>query len=185
MFFKPDFDRQQLERMKTNNREARRPQDRGDGGEAEFKRPKFDSSNERGHRQGRGGHRGRGGRVPDHVKNPEKYTKYSLKDVPEISNKSNSAAAFDFLQKLKNRNQEEEEPAADLSQKIVFKKKERKIPKSNEEQNEPTPRNSSGEKPESSHSESKKEHKANSKSKNKNKSKLLTLSHLDDEEEED
>ena len=32
----------------------------------------------------------------NHVKNPEKYTKYSLEDVPEVSNKSNSAAAFDF-----------------------------------------------------------------------------------------
>merc|ERR1712154_626858 len=80
---KPDFDRQQLERMKTNTREARRPQTKEDDSEADFKRPKFDSRIERGQR---GGHRGRGGRgghrVPDHVKNPEKYTKYSLKDVP-------------------------------------------------------------------------------------------------------
>ena len=85
--------------------------------------------------------------MPDHVKNPEKYTKYSLKDVPEVSNKSNSAAAFDFLQKLKQRNQEEEEPAADLSQKIVFKKKEKKIPKINEEQSEASLPNASEEKP--------------------------------------
>ena len=122
--------------MKTNTREARRPQAKEDDSEADFKRPKFDSRNERGQR---GGHRGRGGhRVADHVKNPEKYTKYSLKDVPEISNKSNSAAAFDFLQKLgKEKNDEEEEPAADLSQKIVFKKRGKKESKSNDEQNEP------------------------------------------------
>ena len=181
MFFKPDFDRQQLERMKTNNREARRPQAKEGDSEADFKRPKFDSRNERAQR---GGHRGRGGhRVADHVKNPEKYTKYSLKDVPEISNKSNSAAAFDFLQKLrKENNEEDEEPAADLSQKIVFKKRGKKESKFNEEQNEPNVTNV--EKPESSGSGFQKESNTNSRSKNKNKSKLLTLSHLDEEEEE-
>ena len=181
MFFKPDFDRQQLERMKTNTREARRPQAKEDDSEADFKRPKFDSRNELSQR---GGHRGRGGhRVADHVKNPEKYTKYSLKDVPEISNKSNSAAAFDFLQKLrKENNEEDEEPAADLSQKIVFKKRGKKESKSNAEQNEPNVTNV--EKPESSGSGFQKESNTNSRSKNKNKSKLLTLSHLDEEEEE-
>ena len=169
--------------MKTNNREARRPQAKEDDSEADFKRPRFDSRNDRGQR---GGHRGRGGqRVPDHVKNPDKYTKYSLKDVPEISNKSNPAAAFDFLQKLrKEKNEEEEEPAADLSQKIVFKKRGKKESKSNNEQQQNEPNVSNAEKPESSDSGFKKESKSNSKSKNKNKSKLLTLSHLDEEEEE-
>ena len=74
MFPKPDFDRQQLERSggSFEKKETRHEDDR------EFKRPKFDDRNrERGGR--RGGGRGRGGRVPDHVKNPEKYTKYSLK----------------------------------------------------------------------------------------------------------
>ena len=90
--------------MKTNTRESRRPQRDEDDSvneKVDFKKPKFDSRSDRGQRGGRGGHRGRGGRVADHVKNPEKYTKYSLEDVPEVSNKSNSAAAFDFLRKLK------------------------------------------------------------------------------------
>merc|ERR1711934_132823 len=85
-----------------------------------FKRPKV--SLERG--RGRGG----GGRprpAPGWKKNPDGYTKYSLADVPEMSQSSNTAAAFDFLNKLK-KDQEEAEIPADLSQKIVFKKRQPK-----------------------------------------------------------
>ena len=40
-------------------------------------------------------------KTPGFKKNPSGYTKYSLADVPEISNKSNTAAALDFLNQLK------------------------------------------------------------------------------------
>ena len=48
-------------------------------------------------RGGRGaGHRPPS-RVPDHVNNPRGYTKYSLADVEELSDRGNARAAFDFL----------------------------------------------------------------------------------------
>merc|ERR1711936_1237970 len=71
---------------------------------------------------------GGGGRprpAPGWKKNPDGYTKYSLADVPEMSQSSNTAAAFDFLNKLK-KDQEEAAVPADLSQKIVFKKRQPK-----------------------------------------------------------
>jgi len=80
---------------------------------------------------GRG--RGRGGRgryVPDHKKNPGKWTKYSLADVDTMTDKSNSAAAFDFLNTIKSRKKgneelmETEEPAAD--HKPIFKRPPKK-----------------------------------------------------------
>jgi len=174
--FKPDFDRQQLERSGGSfEKKERRHEDERDNKDREFKRPKFDDRNrDRGGR--RGGGRGRGGRVPDHVKNPEKYTKYSLKDVPELSDRSNSAAAFDFLRKLKEKDSEESEPPADLSQKIVFKKREKKAANNVKEDLKTD---------ESSTNESSSSTKTKTKSKNKNKSKQMMLSHLDEEEEEE
>ena len=170
---KPDFDRSQLERMRcsVDNKTRRRSED----AESDFKRPKYDCRNERG--RDRGGGRGRGGRVPDFVKNPEKYTKYSLKDVPEVSNKSNSAAAFDFLRKLKE--DKDTEPAADLNQKIVFKKREKKVvtEKDKSEEEETTPVRSEA-------SSSDKPILKTKESKSKNKSKPM-LSHLDEDEEEE
>ena len=138
---------------------------------------KSESEGERERERERGGGRGRGGRVPDFVKNPEKYTKYSLKDVPEVSNKSNSAAAFDFLRKLKE--DKDTEPAADLNQKIVFKKREKKVvtekDKSEEEETKPV-------RSEASSSDKPKLKTKDSKSKNKSKP---MLSHLDEDEEEE
>ena len=155
--------------------------------ESEFKKPFAPSPGRGRHQHHReGGHhprhhrRGRGGKVPDHVKNPEKYTKYSLKDVPELSDRSNSAAAFDFLRNLK-KGEEESEPPADLSQKIVFKKREKKetIIKKVEIMDEE--RSSSSDKSK----ESKAEQSSNSNSKIKRKSKQMQLSHLDEDEEEE
>ena len=183
-FPKPDFDQQQLKRSGNSferNSSSRQAEDNKDG---EFKKPKFEHSPGRGrhnHHRGGGG-RGRGGRVPDHVKNPEKYTKYSLKDVPELSDRSNSAAAFDFLRKLKENKDEESEPPADLSQKIVFKKREKKetnIKKVDMTTDEDE--SSVSVKPK----ESKMEQSSNSKSKSKKKSKQMLLSHLDEDEEEE
>jgi len=45
-----------------------------------------------------------------------------LADVPDVTNSSNTAAAFDFLYKLKKDREEVEEPA-DLNKKVVFKKR--------------------------------------------------------------
>ena len=172
---KPDFDRSQLERMRcsVDNKTRRSSED----AESDFKRPKYDCRNERG--RDRGGGRGRGGRVPDFVKNPEKYTKYSLKDVPEVSNKSNSAAAFDFLRKLKEDKDGDAEPAADLNQKIVFKKREKKVvtEKDKSEEEETTPVRSEA-------SSSDKPILKTKDSKSKNKSKPM-LSHLDEDEEDE
>jgi len=71
----------------------------------------------------------RGHYVPDHRKNPDKWTKYSLADVDQMTDKSNTRAALDFLKQLKKDKKEEEEEAADLEKKVVFKRrKERKEP---------------------------------------------------------
>ena len=111
------------------------------------------------------------------MKNPQGYTKYSLEDVPDVSNRSNSAAAFDFLRQLKDRNEEDSEPPADLSQKIVFKKRGKK----DEPQNNPVNTDSV----ESPKTEVKSDKSKGAKSNHKNKSKQMTLSHLDDEDEDD
>ncbi len=50
--------------------------------------------------RGTGGGRGRGG-VPDFKKNPDKWTKYSLADVDNVTDRSNTAAAFQFLKTIK------------------------------------------------------------------------------------
>ena len=72
-------------------------------------------------------------RVPDHHKNPHKWTKYSLADVSneDMSNKTNSQAAYSFLNDLKSRKQlsitEVEEPM-ELSE-PVFKSRNKILSK--------------------------------------------------------
>ena len=58
-------------------------------------------------RKRRGGPR----RVPDHVIHPSKYTKYDLSDVSkdQLSDRSNSRAAFDFLRQLKDRKNDDDD----------------------------------------------------------------------------
>merc|ERR1711915_415484 len=114
------------------------------------------------------------GKVPDFVKNPKKYTKYSLEDVPELSDRANSAAAFDFLKQLKEKNNEESEPAADLSQKMVFSKRVKK------DVGEKTINTVEGNSKIDLEDVKMKE----SKSQKKNKSMQMKLSHLDEEEED-
>ncbi|XP_029438381.1 protein TSSC4 [Rhinatrema bivittatum] len=41
--------------------------------------------------------------VPDYVAHPERWTKYSLEEVPESSDKTNRAVALKFLEDVKNR----------------------------------------------------------------------------------
>ena len=62
--------------------------------------------------------------MPDYKKNPGKWTRYDL-DIPEedTSERSNSAAAFAFLQERKKLKQQEEQlEDGEDEQKIVFKK---------------------------------------------------------------
>ena len=164
---KPDFDKHQFERSAGKARPGGKRNE--DAKDRDFKKPKFDSRNR--------GRRG-GGRVPDFEKNPSKYTKYSLKDVPEVSQRSNSAAAFDFLRQLKEKNEGESEPAADLSQKIVFKKRAKKDLTEESASNKPDSE-------ERSDTALKSVRNKGTKSNQKKKSTQMTLSHLDDEEEEE
>lgn len=58
---------------------------------------------------------------PGHEKNPEKYTKYTLSDVPELSYSSNKTAAFNFLREIEDRKSKIEETSSSEHHKIVFK----------------------------------------------------------------
>jgi len=59
-------------------------------------------------------------------KDPSKYTKYSLADVQDVTDRSNTMAALDFLNHVKKRSNEEEEVKdtsdSASSSKVVFKK---------------------------------------------------------------
>ena len=169
---KPDFDRHQFERSAGKHRPGFKRNEELREEERDFKKPKFDSRND--NRRGRGG-RNKGRVVPDFEKNPSGYTKYSLKDVPEVNQRSNSAAAFDFLRQLKEKSEGESEPAADLSQKIVFKKRTKKD----------LTEESLTSQPDSEERSDKNVKSKGSKSNSKKKSTQMTLSHLDDEEEEE
>ncbi|XP_078271301.1 U5 small nuclear ribonucleoprotein TSSC4 [Rhinoraja longicauda] len=52
--------------------------------------------------------------VPDYLLHPERWTKYSLEDVPETSNKKNTAVAFEFMDGLKK--QRKEKPTMDFNE---------------------------------------------------------------------
>lgn len=114
--------------------------------------------------------RNRHHRVPDFKKNPDKYKKYSLKDVDLTSNRGNTQAAFAFLQEIQDR--------------------KRKMEPSQEEENEEDRRmKESGQiqfKPRTS-SSSKSGQQSTSGSKSRaNEKKIMRLSHLmEDEEDED
>lgn len=49
-----------------------------------------------------------GSRVPDYLAHPERWTRYSLDDVPETSDRQNSQVALQFLQDLQNRHRSAE-----------------------------------------------------------------------------
>merc|ERR1712226_1027102 len=67
-------------------------------------------------------------KIPDHAKNPQKYTKYSLSDAPNISDRSNTQTALAFLKELSDRKDPEpnrkEEGDQEIS-KIMFKRPKR------------------------------------------------------------
>jgi len=63
--------------------------------------------------------------VPDHKKNPQKWVKYSLASTSDVTDKSNSAAAFSFLREIEERKRKSEAPdddSDDVAGKIIFKK---------------------------------------------------------------
>jgi len=95
------------------------------------------SDNSRRHRQDHHRHRPRPPRkVPDHIVNPDKYTKYDLSDVSkdQMSDRSNTRAAFDFLAEMKDRqidksaDSSKDDQNADSS-KVTFKKPVRQMQK--------------------------------------------------------
>merc|ERR1711997_828420 len=75
------------------------------------KRPHHGNRNQRGSR-----------RTPDHVVNPNKYKKYDLSDVSkdQLSDRSNSRAAFDFLRQLKDRKNDDDDQE-EKGRKVSFK----------------------------------------------------------------
>ncbi|KAL2077070.1 hypothetical protein ACEWY4_026574 [Coilia grayii] len=52
-----------------------------------------------------------GGRVPDYLAHPERWTRYSLDDVPETSDRRNSQVAQQFLQGLQDQRRHQEDRA--------------------------------------------------------------------------
>ena len=96
---------------------------------AEFLKPERRENTSFRGRGGRGRGGGRGGFVPDFKKNPDKWTKYSLEDVDNVTERSNTAAALQFLQTIKEKKMDVDEPVADLSQKLVFKRPTKKTPR--------------------------------------------------------
>lgn len=71
-------------------------------------------------------------------KNPRKYTHYTLDDVSDTSDRTNTSAAFSFLKELEDRKNNEsemdyEEESGCNSQKIVFKKSVKLRPREVEE----------------------------------------------------
>lgn len=68
-------------------------------------------------------------KAPDHTKNPSKYTKYSLSDAPNVSDRSNTQTALAFLKELGDRKEPVQSLSEELdggdSSKIVFKRPKR------------------------------------------------------------
>lgn len=76
------------------------------------------------------GHRGK--YVPDFRRNPQNYTKYDLSDVStdQLSNRANTAAAFDFLrqqQELREKEVDKSHDAEPGSHAVVFKKPKKMV----------------------------------------------------------
>ncbi|KAK9681766.1 hypothetical protein RND81_10G026300 [Saponaria officinalis] len=72
-------------------------------------------------------------RVPDYVRNPSKYTRYTLDSTDETSGKSNVASCLDILHMVKNSQNsvsrpEQEDASADLPKSIPFVPKKKSDP---------------------------------------------------------
>lgn len=135
--------------------------------------------------------RGGPSKVPDHVINPKKYTKYDLSDVSkeQMTDRSNTRAAFDFLNQLKKRNDnEDDEKCQEVDEgKISFKKPIKKSHSSEASSSNVVKDGVKRVMPECvvgmkrSLEKSKTELSSTSKKSSKNK---IALSHLDDDEED-
>ena len=66
-------------------------------------------------------------KIPDHAKNPQKYTKYSLSDAPNVSDRSNTQTALAFLKELSDRKEQGAnlEDSKEEGAKIMFNKPKR------------------------------------------------------------
>jgi len=145
-------------------------------------------------------------RTPDHVVNPNKYTKYDLSDVSkdQMSDRSNSRAAFDFLRQMKERKKDETDSDEDKNKnedletkKVSFKKPSTFKKPSNPKESSSTSAVQDGHKrimPEcivgqkaklkSNVKSDDSFSKTSEKPKIKKSSKTISLSHLDEEDEE-
>ncbi|KAG7171624.1 protein TSSC4-like [Homarus americanus] len=98
-----------------------------DGDRGEFRRPQGTGLTWRGRGRGRGLHGPRND-TPDYVKNPQKWTKYSMKDTKVLINRENQQVGLKLFDELRTRRAQEdddvvEEGASDDGcSKIVFKK---------------------------------------------------------------
>ena len=106
--------------------------DRGQGHHSHWKAG--DGRGRSDNQRGQGQWRKRVHRTPDYKIHPEKYTKYSLEDVDEMSSASNSQAAFAFLEeRRKLREGEMKAEAVDTAATacsrgmFVFKKKSKNV----------------------------------------------------------
>lgn len=132
---KPDFDQQQLYRSTKHSRPDKTLERKAAGG-GRFKHPAEALRPQ--HRGNRRLERGGGRSIPDFKKNPGKWTKYSLADVDNMTERSNTAAALQFLQTIKDSKTTDEQPAFDPSQKVVFKKPGKKDGKAGEQRDKET-----------------------------------------------
>lgn len=73
--------------------------------------------------------------TPNYMKNPEKYTHYSLSDVTDLSDRTNQSAAFNFLREMEQRKSNEDNDLSSSSAKIVFKNSTR-LKLNDQDQNE-------------------------------------------------
>jgi len=119
---------------------------------AEHLRPKHNDKRRQQHNnrrhvgeRGGGGTARRGRLVPDFKKNPGNWTKYSLADADDVTDRSNTAAAMQFLHSLRKDNMEEDEDCPSAAQndgpgpKLLFKKPtKRKQESSNNKQRSDT-----------------------------------------------
>lgn len=123
-------------------------------------------------------------KIADHVKNPKNYTYYDMSSVSrdQMSDRSNTRAAFDFLREMRERKDGEKDEKVDQGAKISFKKP--KIKEISEASSSNVVKDGVKRVMPECVVGQKKTKKVEKKTINKS-SKQISLSHLDDEEEDD
>lgn len=107
----------------SGDSDTQRPCDGGSSRDGEFRRP----CNRPPSWRGRGRGRGPLNSTPDYVKNPQKWTRYSMKETKVLSDRENKAEGLRLFDKLRTRRMEDEGEMDDdyqhkETEKIVFKK---------------------------------------------------------------